>query len=405
MAHQKKLENIVHKLGNPGQFRKFVSYCVETVSKKPLSSSLQAAVEEAIVKNEQALLLEALERSLEFSAQKCYKSFHQNRKAYLWQKYKAILKMVGIALGILAVCIAIGLGLDHYQKLPFKKYTYHYVLADTLYMRDNSANNAIIDTLYYGDQVVINEIDAQKSTAMVEKDSESFWGATEGAVHSSYVIPEDQFELYTAILGNGNQDNINLKTPWIRKALINYFKSKNYLGNQSSKKVLKKNKEAQQWGFAGLQSPGNVHNFFRIDEQLNPKQRYVTRRYYALLNFGEERSLNADLSRKISRFTAMVLQSNSGNQRFLVFEFNAAQEVVETYAYDLPQRDDESKYVIKEIFRGFNEIPEMTPYVATYPGIICRSMNPDIPETILFYYDEDRRGFLSKTWNIPAKPF
>ena len=132
MMHQKNLESIVHELGNSGQFRKFVSYCIEASDKKHMDNSLAQAMEEAIVKKEEAPLLEALERSLEISVPKCYKSFHRNRQAYLWQKYKALLKIIGMILILIAICIGIGWVLNRYEKLPFKKYAYHYVLSLSL---------------------------------------------------------------------------------------------------------------------------------------------------------------------------------------------------------------------------------------------------------------------------------
>lgn len=374
-----------------------------------MEGHLHQAVDEAISKGEQLYLLEALQRTLEITPHTLYKPFTKQRKAFLWEKYSPLRKKVLIGMGIIILGTAIVRGLDKYRKLPFKKYHYHYVLSDTLYLHDMDTPTTILDTLFYGDKVLLDQQDSLHKLATVEKNEGTFWKASQRKAHGLYLLEEYPFKLYRSLLERGDIDNENLNHPWVRKALVDYFRSKNYIGStmaQKDRKKFKGNDELQRWGFSGLQTPGSSNIFFRIDEQLRPKQRYVTRRYYAILHFGEQLTLNTDSNKKLSRFTALTLKNHdNGNQRFLIFEFNAEQEVVGTYSYDFPTTPENGDQVLKEIFKGFDEIPEITSLVKEYPAIIARSKNADISETTLFYYDMEKEEFQHKNIHLPAKAF
>ncbi len=403
MANLSKYEKLLEQLQQREAFEAFVlAYNKYAGSKGIPASTLNRALLEATNNGQEPQLLEALERKLGISIEKRYRVFIAPERT---KAAKRMLKWAMLSIAIMGLLGFTYYGLNSVGKVPWKKYEYHYVLPKTLYLRAEEADKNFIDTLHYAQKVALDQIDTVSNYVTIKTSPNSLFNSKKGKVHGFYIVSEEDMVLYQSMLKRGEKDNLTINQSWMRRALIDYFKEKNYIGSNMSTTDVERYHEGkdslQRWSFSGNLSSAKDEGVM-LYEQLRKWSKYVVQHYKSAVRFGEKVVIKANADQPIEQFAAYVLKNEETNQqRLVIFEFDEEQRGSAVLGYDFPET--ETDFVIKVVRKGSREVRSFRPYVKEFDAIVCRSKNANNDQARLFYWNPETALFNVFETTIPAR--
>ncbi|MEO1033822.1 MAG: hypothetical protein AAFX55_20740 [Bacteroidota bacterium] len=352
--------------------------------------ALEDALKKAEFNGEKAAFLEALERIVKTPLRKHLNTYKKPRIDKLKKRLVNALIILVITAGI---CWGAYAFLDSRNSIPWNTYEYSYVLPGKLYLRDISNKAEKIDSFPFGHKLKVLELDKRTSTAKVTEDYDAFFNAKSGHVNSFYLVNEEELLIYRSLLSRGEADNLSIPESWMRKALIGYYKNRNYIGSNFIEDDIErfgKEKDTMSiWDFEGVVSKDNSDGLI-FEEKLSTGT--YERIYKRAFPFGPKITISADVNRTISQYAAFILrQVLTGSQRLVLFEFDASQNAKLIDEIDLPLDYDD--YVLKPIPKGFEDYYPFERYVEDHWGIACRSQDPKESEVLLIYRYSDDDSF------------